>query len=331
MKNALATLVLTASLGLPGVCTAQAMQGTDAASVPLLAPALHVRHATQAMLLASTRAGARFVAVGDHGIVLLSDDGGKTHRQAGTVPVNVPLTSVSFVDERQGWAAGHAGVILHTTDGGENWIVQHSDVHQDRPLFGVHFFDAKHGVAVGLWSLVLTTNDGGVRWQTVPMPIPDGAKKADLNLLSLFADHRGRLFAAAEKGMVLRSDDQGQHWTYLATGYKGSFWTGIATGDGALLAAGLRGSLYRSEDDGRTWRRIETRTKSSITALATTGTQVVGVGLDGLELHSDDAGLTFATQVRPDRLPLTSLTLDDQRRPVLYSRQGVLTANAAGK
>ena len=275
-------------------------------------------------MLASARAGQRIVAVGDHGVVLLSDDEGQTHRQARSVPVDVALTSVSFVDAQHGWAVGHWGVVLRTDDAGETWTVQRVAAQEDRPLFAVHFFDAKQGVAVGLWSLVLTTSDGGENWRQVQMPAADGAKKADLNLLGLFADARGRLFAAAEKGMVARSDDRGQHWTYLSTGYKGSFWTGVATLDGSLLVGGLRGSLYRSGDDGRSWQRLDTRSQSSITALAVAGNQVVGVGLDGLVLRSFDAGATFATDVRADRMPLTAVAVSREGRLVLYSRQGVI-------
>ncbi|MEO8296967.1 MAG: YCF48-related protein [Burkholderiales bacterium] len=280
-------------------------------------------------MLASVRAGPRIVAVGDHGIVLLSDDGGVTHRQAQRVPVDVALTAVSFVDDRRGWAVGHWGVVLQTVDGGETWTLQRSDTQEDRPLFGVHFFDANHGVAVGLWSLVLTTSDGGAHWQVVEMPVPEGARRADLNLLGVFADGRGRLYAPAERGTVLRSDDRGQHWRYLNTGYQGSFWTGIAEPDGALLVAGLRGSLFRSTDEGQSWQRIDTHSKSSITALALTGHRIVGVGLDGLVLRSDDAGVSFSADVRADRLPLTAVSSNEEGSPVLYSRQGVVTAPAA--
>ncbi len=324
-------LWLCAALGLPAAVQAQTAPAAAPAaaaaalpSTPQIAPARQVRHASQAMLLASTMAGPRLVAVGEHGVVLLSDDGGKSYRQARSVPVDITLTSVSFLDGRQGWAAGHAGTILRTQDGGESWQLQRSDLQNDRPLFAVHFFDERHGVAVGLWSLVLATQDGGATWQTVEMPVPEGARKADLNLLGLFADGRGRLFAAAEKGNVLRSDDQGLHWTYLPTGYRGTFWTGVATPDGTLLAAGMRGALYRSTDDGRTWQRVDTNTQSSITALAATGRQVVGVGLDGLVLRSDDGGAHFKTESRPDRLALTALVLDAQGRAVFQSRQGVV-------
>lgn len=226
---------LAACLALPG---AQAQESNNA---PRLVPAVRVAHAGTASLLGATRAGDRLVAVGDHGVVMLSDDGGQTWRQAQSVPVDSTLTSVSFTDARQGWAAGHWGVILHTEDGGESWAVQRSATGEDRPLFALHMLDAQRGVAVGLWSLVLVTEDGGKSWNPVTLAPPEGARKADLNLLSLFATGQGVLYATAEKGMLLRSADQGRHWSYLSTGYKGSFWTGVALPGGELLAAGLRG------------------------------------------------------------------------------------------
>ena len=299
---------------------------TGAQEVKLLVPAAaqRVPYAGQATMLAAVHAGTRIVAVGDHGVVLLSDDAGRTFRQAQAVPTDFTLTSVSFVDGNSGWAVGHAGMVLHTADGGEHWAVQHSDLQHDRPLFAVHFFDAQHGVAVGLWSLVLTTQDGGSTWQTVTMPVPQGAKKADLNLMGLFADGKGRVFATAERGMLLRSDDRGANWTYLSTGYKGSFWSGLALPDGTLLAAGLRGSMYRSADDGNSWTRIETQSKSSITAFTQAGIDVTAVGLDGLVLRSSDGGESFKATVRDDRVSLTAVVLGDGHKFVLFSRQGVV-------
>jgi photosystem II stability/assembly factor-like uncharacterized protein len=298
---------------------------------PPFVAAQRVAHATQATLLAAARAGRRIVAAGDHGVVLLSDDDGKSFRQAKQVPVDCTLTALSFVDERQGWAAGHAGVVLHTEDGGETWALQRSEPQVDRPLFAIHFFDARRGVAVGLWSLILVTDDGGAHWQAVQPPVPEGAKKADLNLLGLFADAKGRLYATAERGMLARSDDLGRHWSYLTSGYKGSFWTGLALADGTLLAAGLRGSLYRSGDDGRSWVRIDARSTSSITALALAGNEVIGVGLDGLLLRSRDGGASVSSEVRSDRLSLTALAVAADGRPVLFSRQGLVPAGAPNR
>ncbi|HKW84323.1 MAG TPA: YCF48-related protein, partial [Burkholderiaceae bacterium] len=247
---------------------------------------------------------------------------------ARSVPVDSMLTAVSFADEQHGWAVGHAGVVLSTSDGGETWTLQRRVVSEDRPLFAVHMFDAKSGVAVGLWSLVLVTADGGKSWDAVSPPKPEGAKKADLNLFALFVNDKGELFAAAERGTLLRSADRGRSWSYLSTGYKGSFWTGAALPGGVLLAAGLRGSVYRSADDGKTWSRVETGSKSSVTALLVKGQQVLGLGLDGLELRSSDGGASFKTGVRDDHAALTTGVLLADGTELVLSRQGVLPGDA---
>jgi photosystem II stability/assembly factor-like uncharacterized protein len=202
-------------------------------------------------------------------------------------------------------------------------------VGEDRPLFAVHAFDGEHLLAVGLWSLVLTSSDGGRSWVAVALSAPPAAegqtsKKADLNLFGLFGDAQGRVFAAAERGMVLRSDDRGRTWAYLPTGYKGSFWTGASPAPGVLVAAGLRGSIYRSSDDGRSWTRVDSGGKASITAMLVNGAELVALGLDGLQLRSADQGASFTGAPRRDRAALTSAAPRRDGGLVLFSRAGVV-------
>lgn len=320
---ACAALTLAAWCGLP------AAAAPDTTATLQARPAARVAHAATAALLAAARAGARLVAVGDHGVVLLSDDGGARWRQARSVPVRSALTAVSFADERRGWAVGHWGAVLATQDGGETWTLLRSDTAEDRPLFAVHAFDAQRLVAVGLWSLVLTSADGGKSWAPVALPLPpaaDGAKatKADLNLFGLFTDARGHLYAAAERGMVLRSEDRGASWTYLPTGYKGSFWTGASPAPGVLVAAGLRGAIYRSADDGQSWTRVDSGSKASITSLVVQGQELVALGLDGLLLRSADQGQRFTGTPRGDRAALTAAVPRPDGALVLFSRRGVV-------
>lgn len=262
--------------------------------------------ADQAMMLGMAWAGSRAVAVGDHGVVLLSDDQGATFRQAKSVPVSSMLTAVSFIDDRHGWAVGQWGAILATDDAGETWRIQRLATNEDRPLFSVYFFDAKRGVAVGLWSLVLTTDDGGRTWVQRTLEPPPGAKKADLNLLCLFADAKGTLYVAAERGFVLRSQDSGATWSYLSTGYKGSFWSGIALSDDVLIVGGQRGTVYRSADAGASWHAVDTGSKNSITDFAREGDSVLAVGLDGLLARSRNRGESFTASWRQDRLSLNA-------------------------
>jgi len=281
-------------------------------------------NAAQAMMLGVTRAKERLVAVGDHGMVLLSDDQGHSFRQASSVPVSTPLTSVSFADSNQGWAVGQWGAILATVDGGETWQTQRLSSDEDRPLFAVHFFNSREGVAVGLWSLVLTTDDGGKTWMEQRLQPPEGYSRADLNLISLFADPHGTLYTSAERGQVLRSDDKGKTWRYLDTGYEGSLWAGAVLADGSLLVGGQRGTLLHSSADGNTWRRVPLKSKSSITAITTSGTNVVVGGLDGLLMESHDNGGTFEEQRTADGVSITAALFTSGDMPLLMSSRGVL-------
>jgi photosystem II stability/assembly factor-like uncharacterized protein len=313
-----------------GLLLAAGIARAEGAAAPALKPqpAVPTAYAGEATILGATHAGARIVGVGDYGVVLLSDDHGKTFRQARAVPVSSTLTGVSFVDAQDGWAVGHWGVILHTADGGETWTVQRGDTNEDRPLFAVHFFDAREGIAVGLWSLVLATHDGGAHWEQVTLPAPPGGGRADRNLMAAFADAQGTLFVAAERGLVLRTKDRGRTWDYLDTGYKGSFWTGTALRDGTLLVGGLRGSMYRSTDGGAHWQAVDSGAKSSLTGIVQTSDgNVEAVGLDGTMLDSGDAGATFKARQRGDRLSLTSVNAE-AGRVIRFSRRGVAEQDA---
>ena len=290
--------------------------------------AMHLANPTHAEMLAVGKAGARIVVVGDHGTVLLSDDDGKTWRQAREVPTRVVLTSVSFVDDKQGWAVGHWGVVLHTEDGGETWKLQRSDTGVDQPLFSVYFIDRTQGVAVGLWSLALRTADGGASWTPVKMPAPRaGADTTGPNLYQIFAGSGSTLYIAAENGQVFRSDDGGRTWNVRLTGNAGSLWTGLGLKDGSLLVAGLNGKILRSSDGGKTWTERESGVTASITDLAQgLDGSVVGVGLEGALVHSKD-GVNFTASPRADRAPLTAVLVTAKGSPLLFSKDGVVEAN----
>ena len=279
---------------------------------------------TQMMLVDATRAGKRVVAVGEQGLVLLSDDEGKTYRQARKVPVATTLSAVTFTDDKHGWAVGQWGVILGTSDGGETWDKQRMDIAVDRPLFSVRFTSDHDGIAVGLWSLMLQTHDGGKTWTKTTLPKPPDGGKADRNLYHVFADDKGALYISAEQGTVLKSTDGGANWSYLATGGKGSLWSGVALADGRIVVGGLLGSLFQSSDGGASWQPLKAETKSSITSLVATGKGLVAVGLDGLVLTQREDGAPLQVVQREDRAALTAAVIDAGGKPILFSKEGVL-------
>src|SRR5262245_59197320 len=101
------------------LCAAQAAQAPRPVDA-LQQSAERVREPQRAIYLAAARAGERLVAVGERGLIALSDDGGVHWRQAPS-PVSASLTGVQFASAKVGWAIGHYGVVLGTRDGGETW------------------------------------------------------------------------------------------------------------------------------------------------------------------------------------------------------------------
>lgn len=250
-------------------------------------PALEVREPGKAVLLAAAVAGPRIVAVGERGVVALSDDAGKSWRQAAAMPTSATLTGVQFVDSSKGWAIGHGGVILSTTDGGEHWALQADGrplaasaqrVAQaraaigdsraaallkeaallvadgpDKPLLDLHFIDPQHGVVVGAYNLFFETTDGGKTWVSA-LDRLDNPKSQHLYAVRTRGD---TWLLAGEQGLLLRSQDGGKTFQRLASPYVGSWFALAVSTQGEWIIAGLRGHVFRSTDDGEHWAAID--------------------------------------------------------------------------
>ncbi|MDH3267525.1 MAG: YCF48-related protein [Ignavibacteria bacterium] len=89
-------------------------------------------------------------------------------------PVNVTLRKLTFVDSLTGWAAGEAGTIIRTTDGGIGWDVQNSSVQTF--IMDIFFVDKNIGWALTLKdefpfnSVILKTTNGGDDWSAENFP-----------------------------------------------------------------------------------------------------------------------------------------------------------------
>lgn len=290
------------------------------------APLLKQPH--KAPVMAATTAGKRIVAVGDYGLVLLSDDG-KQFRQPASVPTRAALTSVFFLNDKQGWAAGHDGTVLSSNDGGDSWQLLREERGKERVLLGVWFENATHGLVIGQFGLVLETDDGGKSWRERRLLTEDNAASRDAgerHLFNFVPAAGGLLLIAGEAGAVFRSTDHGRTWQLVQTDNKGSFWTGLALADGGLLMAGMRGHVYRSDDHGQHWQELPFASHQSLTAgLQRADGSVRLVGASGLILDSKDGGRTFHAVLQPDRAGLSAIVrgpADD----VLFAQQGVVAA-----
>jgi photosystem II stability/assembly factor-like uncharacterized protein len=292
-------------------------------------PAETMPLAPRALLLDVALAGSRFVAVGDRGHVLLSDDQGATWRQAKSVPTRNMLTAVYFADAERGWAVGHDETILNSIDGGETWTRSHFAPESQQPLLDVWFADATRGIAVGAYGAYFATSDGGKTWTSTkfsaidpaaakPAPLRAGGDAAaeenfddelppdfHLNRIAVSGD---KLFIGAEAGNLYTSADGGTTWTKMASPYDGSFYGLLPLDGNRLLAFGLRGNLWRTDDGGANWAQVQTGTVAMLTdgVRKPDGTLVIG-GLSGAVLVSRDNGITWQAQNQDDRKGISAL------------------------
>jgi len=313
--------------------------GSLAAAEAELAPL-----ADRALLLDGQVIDSRLVAVGERGHILVSTDSGRSWQQS-PVPTQVTLTSVYFVDDQSGWAAGHDATILRTKDGGATWQIVYSDPDLDAPILDLWFRDADYGLAVGAYGLILITTDGGDSWQQEPLSVARGrftAKAAllddsgtpgvDLHLNHLHAAPSGQLFLAGEGGHLYRSDDGGRSWSLLSFPYDGSLFGTLSLDTRRILAFGLRGHLFLSTDAGSSWLAVATGTDATLNdAVLLDDARIVVAGLAGVVLLGGKEAKDFTLHAQPDRAGFARILVAPDGTLVLLGNQGARRLELPGE
>jgi photosystem II stability/assembly factor-like uncharacterized protein len=250
----------------------------------------------QSPILALAQAGNALVAVGQRGHILRKSSPTATWVQVA-VPVSTDLAAVSFPSPAHGWAVGHDGVVLSSTDGGQSWqrrldghkawqtavsYYEGRSAHGDEaaarqlrylqkvaaqapawPFLDVWFRTESDGYLVGAFGLILHTTDAGNSW-TPLMDLTDNPKRLHLYAVRGQGD---AVFIAGEQGIVLRRDAATGRFAALSLPYKGSFF-GVAVQATRVVAYGLSGHAMLSEDRGNTWRALESGTTQSFVGYA---------------------------------------------------------------
>ena len=268
---------------------------------------------------------------GDHGLILHTEDGGKTWKkeESGT---NKSLRAVSFCDPNTGWIAGGGGTIIHTENGGKSWIVQRTGVTED--LLTIKFIDCKRGFAAGVFATLLLTDDGGRTWKKssaflgkeetiIPENLnldekmrllkeefcgtEDEESLVPLNPLIndiFFVDSKNG-WAVGETGFIWRTEDGGRNWAKQESGQTEDLFSCYFKDNQEGWATGLNGILLHTEDGGLTWKPQESHTKESIFGIAVYGSYGYGVGNAATMIKSTDGGKTWK-KFMPERIEIYS-------------------------
>jgi photosystem II stability/assembly factor-like uncharacterized protein len=218
------------------------------------------------------------------------------------------LLSVSFPTEKEGWACGRWGIVLHTVDGGKTWTLQSSGT--ENTLCSIHFVDPLNGWAVGEEGTILHTADGGKIWEKQKSPVP-------FYLMKVY-------FATSSKGWIV-----GERTHILSTADGGKTWNIQFKDEDFILksisfcdplhgwAVGEYGFIYHTKDGGANWVKqaghfdISEETGAVeggsflFDVVAVDPQTVWAVGIDGYVIRTFDGGKTWK-EVKADT-PKTQL------------------------
>ncbi|MBD9679476.1 glycosyl hydrolase [Pseudomonas sp. PDM18] len=220
-------------------------------------------------------------AVGHEGVILHSDDGGRTWSRQLDGPQIADLLMRQY-----GHPADPADPeAARLQRDAEAAVAQGAD----KPLLDVWFEDERNGYALGAFNLILRTSDGGQHWT----PWLEYVSNPRGMHLYAMRPAMGTLFVVGEQGLVLKFDATTQRFLPLEFPYQGTLFGLVGSAD-AVLVYGLRGNAYRSIDGGASWHKVETGTDAGLTsgAVLADGT-IVLASQAGELLHSRDGGATF--------------------------------------
>jgi len=259
--------------------------------------------AINSLLLDVGYAGDRLVAVGVRGHILYSDDNGQSWEQAN-VPVSVLLTSVNFADRKNGWAVGHSGVILKTSDGGSNWVKQFDGdqankmiITQSEKVLEDMKLELADAPEEELEDLEYEVEEAAFAVEDARLDATVGASKPLLDVL-FSSDKDG--FVVGAYGFMFKTTDGGLSWDNYGDRMDNPDRFHLNAINkikgGALLAVGEAGVIYRSTDDGESWDVLDSPYSGSLFGVSGTNEEnvVLVFGLRGNVYRSEDAGDTWS-------------------------------------
>jgi|SRR5690554_1261789 len=197
--------------------------------------------------------GQRGWIVGHDGVVMRSDDGGRSWKKQldGRKANSIML---SFYEKRAEQGESLARELLPE-------IKRMVDAGPVLPFLDVWFRDRNEGYISGAFNLIFHTRDGGESW-TPLYHLTENPRASHLYGIQGVGDE---LFVAGELGLVLKLDDETDRLVSLDVGYDGSFF-GLLADNERVVVFGLRGHAFESRDEGATWRQVDTGTNQSITS-----------------------------------------------------------------
>jgi photosystem II stability/assembly factor-like uncharacterized protein len=261
------------------------------------------------------------IAVGNHGTVLITKDGGEhwVPQFQGTLLAysGIRFNGVAYPDTNTITIVGDAGTIIHSSDAGVHWVAQNSGTTE--PIFTVHFINADTGFST-TYNKILKTIDGGAHWKSM---ISGG-----MNFSISFGDPRTGIIVGI--GFILRTTDGGESWNEVLPA-PGRMLFDVELHHDTGYAVGDIGTILKTTDRGITWLRQNSGTRSDLNGVVTSsGLIVTAIGTNGTILRTTDGGETWVRQPSGTDLSLLAGAFANDQVGTVVGAGGVILRTTTG-
>lgn len=160
------------------------------------------------------------------------------------------LLKVKFVNRYTGWTCGYNGIMIKTTNGGINWVIQYTGV-PGKNLRSLNIVNSNILYSAGPFETLIKTTDGGSNWIILKNGIIGGSGSYEGSFF--INENTGWICGTGQK--ILKTTNGGLNFdsAYVPTGYLYDLYfrnslEGLACGESA--------AMYKTTNGGISWNFI---------------------------------------------------------------------------
>lgn len=224
------------------------------------------------------------------------------------------LNSIYFIDEYNGVACGEGGIIIKTTDGGENW--KQTIFSDSITLFDINFTNPGSGFVIGEGGKLFRTTNLGETWERIPLPVSE-------SLFSIEFVNNSTGFIVGSKGTVLRTSNGGTNWTQVRVPTSNLLYNIAFSDDENGMIVGWNGTVLKTGNGGTSWESTAPFTDKYLrdVSFINLNTAIV-CGAGGEVFKTKDGGKSWNPISTSATSGLASIRFIDDLRGFIVSTRG---------
>jgi photosystem II stability/assembly factor-like uncharacterized protein len=227
------------------------------------------------------------VVVGQDGLILKTTNGGTTWDHVANGLTFDSFYGVEMVEGGRIWMVGDLGALLHSSNGGANWVQQTTNTTNS--LMSASFVDQNNGWTVGDLGLLIRTTNGGATWAQLPTGVQEilfGVKFKSLTTGWIVGDY----------GIIRRTNDGGTTWSPQTSNTSATLFSVDFLDYNIGFCAGSNGTILKTTNGGGTWIVLPTGTQRTLYVVGgATLASLWAVGDSGTVLHSTNGGTSWSS------------------------------------